>query len=477
MTTGLPTPRANANNTSRPLAVLLAASLLLNALFVYATLHGQTAAIYSQMSGTMDQYILDASLLQALQRSPAASNQTRTAAVGIHPTTPHNPQHKFAYAFVLGGCSPEQEKNAYRGFLYNVWIAARILRQQNSTADVVLFVQLAYKSSASALLAKEEDVSHQLGVEIRYIPRTKDESFYQITYDKFRVLQLTEYDRVLFMDGDVMPLGNLDYLFTLSMQGVLQENYIIGTYNEPSNAGFFLITPHEGDWERMSNVILWKEENTPPGGFIHPHWGWGSPIVGPHDWWEQTNGKKGTGWTFRTAYNCQGLLYHWTKYVQRRVTIKFGGHYKHIVPHPTNESDFVRLDDSSGKLLDAYMNPIRLRNQGERNKYCKAWSCDWQHFTGKYKPWMKRMPEDLYNASLASPETRPTDLHEAYVDTYHLWYAHFMELNRDFSLKIDMFNWGGMGRAPLGLFAKGTDIRDAGQRAREAANSTQVVED
>ena len=49
-----------------------------------------------------------------------------------------------------------------------------------------------------------------------YVPKQGNETFYRTQMDKFRILSLTQYGRVLFMDGDVMPTGNLDCLFELS---------------------------------------------------------------------------------------------------------------------------------------------------------------------------------------------------------------------------------------------------------------------
>jgi alpha-N-acetylglucosamine transferase len=51
--------------------------------------------------------------------------------------------------------------------------------------------------------------------------------------DKFRILGMTEYRRVLFLDGDVVPLVNLDYLFELSDPAhtttptILMENLVV----------------------------------------------------------------------------------------------------------------------------------------------------------------------------------------------------------------------------------------------------------
>jgi hypothetical protein len=60
---------------------------------------------------------------------------------------------------------------------------------------------------------------------------------YRTMLDKFRILSLTECNRVLFMDGDVMARGSFDYLYHLSMSGTLGENVVVAGKTEPVNGG------------------------------------------------------------------------------------------------------------------------------------------------------------------------------------------------------------------------------------------------
>lgn len=59
---------------------------------------------------------------------------------------------------------------------------------------------------------------------------------------KLVVLDLVEYRRVIFLDTDVMPFCNLDYVFDLSdgSNAVLKENLIIALSGSPANAGEFV---------------------------------------------------------------------------------------------------------------------------------------------------------------------------------------------------------------------------------------------
>jgi hypothetical protein len=50
---------------------------------------------------------------------------------------------KFAIAYVIGGCLPEDP--SYRYYFYNILISHDNMRQDGSKADVVVFVQMSYK--------------------------------------------------------------------------------------------------------------------------------------------------------------------------------------------------------------------------------------------------------------------------------------------------------------------------------------------
>ena len=188
---------------------------------------------------------------------------------------------KWAYAFLVSGCS--EEKPGYKGFLYNCVVAATILRNSGSIADVVVMVQMSESTESNSLPIAEEKMLSDNGIKIRYLPkmRSKDnECFYALVQEKFRVLQMTEYSRVLFLDGDIIPLCKLDYMFRLSeplaslkmnlKKPLLTENVILAGRNEAAHAGIFMLKPREGDWEQLQSVIRKKEDKalTLPW----PHW-------------------------------------------------------------------------------------------------------------------------------------------------------------------------------------------------------------
>ena len=160
-------------------------------------------------------------------------------------TKTKNKKGKWAYAMLMAGVDPEEENGKwYRGILFNAMVVAELLHRDmnnshklKSNADVLLMVQFSKTAKSQKLSAEEEGWLSHAGVIVKYLPFPEHgiQNFYTIQFEKFRILQFTEYSRILFMDGDVMPYCSLDYLFQLSEEGILKENLVIAWKSEPSN--------------------------------------------------------------------------------------------------------------------------------------------------------------------------------------------------------------------------------------------------
>lgn len=351
----------------------------------------------------------------------------------------YNNTSRFAYAFVIGGCYPE--KPSYLGFMYNVWISASLIRRVQTRADIILYVQMSFKSRWDVLPETQQSILNHLGIRTIYIPKNPDESFYETVLDKFRILDLTEYQRILLMDADVMPLGNLDYLFEESIRGNLMENYVVMTETEPANGGFFMLTPHTGDWELLQTIVRKRELEaalrTDSRELFDPVEGWGHVIV-PPDYWE-TKTTKGTNWTFGFAYSDQGLLYHWVKYVKKNVSVRRKGQIQHWT---TTQNGTLYMANLTHRQLAAFPRPLVVDRY-----HCLRWGCDWAHFTSDGKPWLHAAPSVV----LDNPQHRPRNAIE-------LWFVTLLQLSDEFNLGIDLTDWP-MERPTLGTWAGHQQVR------------------
>ena len=172
------------------------------------------------------------------EQQPSIENEpsSYSTAASDGPSQYSNSTSPFAYGFVIGGCDPKRPAT-YQNYLFNIAIAAQILRERGSTADVVALFQVSKTAETQELLPQDLKILHGLGVYVYYIPQQTHgkQSFYRTQLDKFRILGLSQYERILFMDGDVMPLANLDYLLEMSASGKLKDNVVLQGIHEPAN--------------------------------------------------------------------------------------------------------------------------------------------------------------------------------------------------------------------------------------------------
>lgn len=169
----------------------------------------------------------------------------------------------------------------------------------------------------------EKRVFDNLNISIVYLPKSpmpEMETFYSLVVQgKFYVLNLVQYSRVMFLDVDIFPRCNLDYLFALSepeqyssgnnennvirksanMTGPasLRENVVMGWKHEPSNAALFILKPQAGAYQNKLQPIIDQKEARP----WDPILGWGFRIL-EEDAWIAPSGMTGTDWSWAYAF-------------------------------------------------------------------------------------------------------------------------------------------------------------------------------
>jgi lipopolysaccharide biosynthesis glycosyltransferase len=372
-----------------------------------------------------------------------ATTRTTTNLVSSnhHNTTTTTRQARFAYAYVVGGCDPQNP--VFRKFLYQILINTYLQRKEGSTADVIVFVQISYRSSARSLPAADSRFLKAMNIQIQYLPKSKTESFDQLQMEKFRVLDLTRYDRVLFLDGDVMTLGSYDYLFELSMQGILKRNVVFAGRTVPASGHMFLVQPRRKSYSRILELIRDKEQRGKALPF--PHWdvdrGWGHPFDTnePKDHYELIGGTRGSSWDFNSAFSDQGLLYHWVKYEEQDVSIIFKNAIKnygkdHIGQLHLEERLDLHIFDKHAVKHRCY------KNYMDRNP-CSPPHDGIIHFTGGKKPWLSKPPE---TPGVGSAES--------------FWWQTLATLNEQLNLGIDFEKWKPEERPLLGMYANNIDV-------------------
>jgi hypothetical protein len=279
-----------------------------------------------------------------------------------------------------------------------VVVAAKTLRDAGSLADIVLMVQLSYNTNSTRLPQDEEALLAYVGVKIKYLPKFAakvHEQFYGLVMEKFRVLEMTEYSRVLFLDSDIMPLCSLDYIFELSEPPVgqlqsmasplLKENVVLSCRKEPGHAGLFMLSPGPGKFDEIQQIIRRREEEALNMSF--PYWdneiGWGHRFNNVTDYWRSEDGTKGTLWDWWASFADQGLIYYWAKYHEKSTSIIIG---HEVESWGADENGVLRLERIiTGGPLNSFTCVPRPRNSYFRASPYR----DYMHFTGRKKPWDK----------------------------------------------------------------------------------------
>lgn len=354
---------------------------------------------------------------------------------------------RFAYAYVIGGVKVEDPLR-YRNYIYDVMISTYNMRRDGSTADIIVMVQMSSQSSVDALPEEDDRLLKAMGIQVKYIEKAVDESFYRIMLDKFRILSLTEYDRIIYMDSDVMATKSLDYLFTLSIEGVLKRNVILAGSSEPANGGLFLLSPSQGAMERVLQLIREKEERG--AQLPYPHWdnttGWGHPFE-KGEAYDLIYGDKGSNWAFYGAFADQGLLYHWVKYEEKSVSIILRRAVQNwgvdrdgkLVLEETLSLSTLRIPSRSKDCFREYT-LLRL-------KPCTPPHSDFVHFTANKKPWLTGVPANF--GRFVGAKTQSAD---------YYWFHILHILNKKFQMGLDFNNYPKAPRPLLGMYPRHSDV-------------------
>ena len=474
------------NNTTRSLVYAL--------FLAYAVIMTILVAVYhTKMDGGAIQTVLEkndllspASILQKSRGSSSSSSNS------LKPGTHKSIENKrpmsspYAYAWVIG--SIHEDRTAYKGFIYNILIAAKVLREKGSTADFILWAQLSPESKLKGRLPKEDErLLGELGVEIRMLDTVEHESFAQIVYEKFRVLTMTKYKRVMFLDADIMPRTSLDYLFHLSVTNdgstpLLRPNLILATKGEPCNTALFMVEPSDAGWKLLQDTIA--RQHREGSKLPYPHFnftfGWGYSFMNNGDPWQAVVQKKGWRWVFHAGHSDQGLMYYWAKFGMKDTSIIIGDILQNFVPGKNGkhekdlEDDFPTAIENKGlkHLLPPEEPTIRYNCPSAKKKGDWNWFlCNDMpykhmiHFHGTDKPWQnglnhKKKGKDWYSQA-------------------SIWFEHLKNLNIKYDMNLDVDNWQEkhkdlMHESPFGYIAQ---YKDHSIIINKSANKTATQAD
>ncbi|PKA54553.1 Putative UDP-glucuronate:xylan alpha-glucuronosyltransferase 3 [Apostasia shenzhenica] len=161
-------------------------------------------------------------------------------------------------------------------------VAAQSIRLTGSTRDLVILVDETIRSHYKNGL-------EAAGWKIRKIkrirnPNAEKDAYNEWNYSKFRLWQLTEYDKIIFIDADLLVLRNIDFLFKMPEISATGNNVTLFNSGvmviEPSNCTFKLLMDqindiksyNGGDQGYLNEIFTWWHRIPRSMNFLKHFW-------------------------------------------------------------------------------------------------------------------------------------------------------------------------------------------------------------
>ncbi|XP_062158262.1 UDP-glucuronate:xylan alpha-glucuronosyltransferase 2 isoform X2 [Alnus glutinosa] len=183
--------------------------------------------------------------------------------------------------------SPKREAyvtvlHSSEGYVCGAITLAQSLLQTGTKRDLILLID----NSISAL---KRDALAAAGWTIRLIkrirnPRAEKNTYNEYNYSKFRLWQLTDYDKIIFIDADIIVLRNLDLLFHFPQMSATGNDVSIFNSGimviEPSKCTFRvlmklrkdIISYNGGDQGFLNEIFVWWHRFPRRVNFLKNFW-------------------------------------------------------------------------------------------------------------------------------------------------------------------------------------------------------------
>ncbi|EPS59757.1 hypothetical protein M569_15049, partial [Genlisea aurea] len=183
----------------------------------------------------------------------------------------------------------KQQREAYATILHSVYTyvcgaiaVAHSIRMSGSTRDLVILVDASINEHHRRGL-------EAAGWQVRTIerirnPNAEKDSYNEWNYSKFRLWQLTDYDKIIFIDSDMLILRNIDVLFRMPEISATGNNGSLFNSGvmviEPSNCTFQLVMDHiheihsynGGDQGFLNEMFPWWHRIPQRMNFLKHFW-------------------------------------------------------------------------------------------------------------------------------------------------------------------------------------------------------------
>ncbi|XP_062159009.1 putative UDP-glucuronate:xylan alpha-glucuronosyltransferase 3 [Alnus glutinosa] len=181
--------------------------------------------------------------------------------------------HREAYATIL---------HSAHVYVCGAIAAAQSIRMAGSTRDLVILIDETISEYHREGLAAAGWKIHIIQ-RIRN-PKAERDAYNEWNYSKFRLWQLTDYDKIIFIDADLLILRNIDFLFEMPEITATGNNATLFNSGvmviEPSNCTFRLLMDHineivsynGGDQGYLNEIFTWWHRIPKHMNFLKHFW-------------------------------------------------------------------------------------------------------------------------------------------------------------------------------------------------------------
>lgn len=181
--------------------------------------------------------------------------------------------HREAYATIL---------HTAHNYVCGAIAAAQSIRATGSTRDLVVLVDETISDDHRVGLQAAGWKIHTIQ-RIRN-PNAQPDAYNEWNYSKFRLWQLTNYDKIVFIDADLLVLRNIDFLFGMPEISASGNNATLFNSGvmviEPCNCTFDLLMDHinqidsynGGDQGYLNEVFTWWHRIPRRMNFLKHFW-------------------------------------------------------------------------------------------------------------------------------------------------------------------------------------------------------------
>ncbi|CAI9291484.1 unnamed protein product [Lactuca saligna] len=185
--------------------------------------------------------------------------------------------------------SGNPKREAYATILHSAHVyvcgaiaAAQSIRMSGSTRDLVILVD-------NTISDYHREGLQAAGWKVHTIerirnPKAERDAYNEWNYSKFRLWQLTDYDKIIFIDADLLILRNIDFLFEMPEITATGNNATLFNSGvmvvEPSNCTFKLLMDHideiesynGGDQGYLNEIFTWWHRIPKHMNFLKHFW-------------------------------------------------------------------------------------------------------------------------------------------------------------------------------------------------------------